>query len=103
MNNKADASMGVWLFFGMMIGLMIWIAYTQMIGPLTDATQDARAATTAAGFSGLDCDNSSISIGTKGTCVIVDFMGFGWSGGVIAMILGALGAAIIKKKTETPN
>jgi len=85
----------------MMIGLMVWIAFTQMIGSLTDATQDARAATTSSGTSGLDCDNSSISIGTKGTCVVVDFMGFGWSGAIITMILGALGAGILKKKIET--
>jgi len=94
MNKKAQAGMGIWVIFGMMIGLMAWIAFTQMIGPLTDEAQNARAVT------GLDCDNTSISKGTKGTCVIVDFMGFGYSGAIITMILGAIVGAIIKKKTE---
>lgn len=92
MNKKAQSGgMLVWGFFGMMIGLMLWIAYTQMAGPLNDATQDARAVT------GLDCTNTSISTGTKATCVIVDFMGFGWAGAIITMIFGALAGAIIKK------
>ena len=94
MNKKAQAGMGIWVIFGMMIGLMAWIAFTQMIVPLNDETQNARAVT------GLDCDNSSISTGTKGTCVIVDFMGFGYSGAVIVVILGGIVGAIIKKKVD---
>lgn len=94
MNRKAQAGMGIWVIFGMMIGAMIWLAFTQIISPLTDETQNARSVT------GLDCDNTSISTGTKGTCVIVDAMGFGFSGTIIMMIIGAITGAIIKKKVD---
>ena len=86
MNKKATGGM---IFFGMMIGVMIWIAFTQLLGPITDAT------TTARSVSQLDCDNSSISIGTKGTCVIVDWTLFGYAGAVIAAIIGAAGGGFI--------
>ena len=88
MNKKASSGM---IFFGMMLGVMVWIAFTQLLGPVTDASGDARAADQ------LDCDNESISIGTKGTCVIVDWMLFGWAGAVIAGIIGAAGGGLISK------
>lgn len=94
MNKKGFGHM---VFFGMMIGVMIWIAFTQMLGPVTDEAQTARS------VQQLDCDNSSISQGTKGTCVIVDWMVFGWSGAVIAAIIGAAGGGLLsiaKKKQE---
>jgi len=97
MNNKAE-TFGVMIFFGMMLGLMLWIAFTQMLGPATDATADARAVTQ------LDCANTSISQGTKATCVIVDFMVFGWSGAVIALIIGAAsGGLLYKIQPKKPN
>lgn len=95
MNRKAQG-FAVYTFFGMMVGLMLWIGFTQMLGPATDAAADARS------VQQLDCDNSSISIGTKATCVVVDFGVFGWSGAVITAIMGAVGGGlfskIIKKK-----
>ena len=95
MNKKATGAM---LFFGMMIGVMVWIAFTQLLGPVTDASADARS------VSQLDCDNSSISTGTKGTCVIVDWTLFGWAGAVIAGIIGIAGGSIIdsqlRKKSQ---
>ena len=95
MNKKAAGGM---IFFGIMIGVMVWIAFTQLLGPVTDATGNARS------VSQLDCANSSISIGTKGTCVIVDWMLFGWAGAVIAAIIGAASGGLIdnllKKKQQ---
>ena len=85
MNKKAGGGM---IFFGMMIGVMIWIAFTQLLGPVTDATGEARS------VSQLDCDNSSISTGTQATCIITDWMLFGWAGAVIASIIGAAGGGI---------
>ncbi|KKL06233.1 hypothetical protein LCGC14_2598070 [marine sediment metagenome] len=91
MNKKAAGGM---IFFGMMIGVMIWIAFTQLLGPVTTATGDARS------VSQLDCANSSISTGTKGTCVIVDWMLFGWAGAIIAGIIGAAGGSIIDSRLK---
>ncbi len=93
---KHKKATGAMIFFGMMMGVMIWIAFTQLLGPVTDALGNARAADQ------LDCDNESISMGTKGTCVIVDWTLFGWAGAVIASIIGAAGGGItdiiLKKK-----
>ena len=91
MNKKATGTM---IFFGMMIGVMIWIAFSQMIDPVKDATITARSP------SQLDCDNESISTGNKGTCVIVDWMLFGWAGAIIAMIFGAAGGGIVSRLTS---
>ena len=95
MNKKAA---GAGIFFGMMIGVMIWITFSQLLGPVKDQTQVARSADQ------LDCDNSSVSIGVKATCVIVDFTLFGWAGAVIATIIGAAGGGLIdsllKKKSQ---
>lgn len=92
MNKKGTVGVGV--IFGMMIGVMVWIAFTQLIGITTDFTQDARASTTSYGQSGLDCDNESISIGTKATCVVTDFMPFGWALAVFVSIFGTVGGVI---------
>ena len=95
MNKKGTGAMMV---FGMMIGVMIWITFTQLLGPVNDASADARS------VSQLDCDNSSISIGTKGTCIMVDWMQFGWAGAVIAGIIGLAGGSLIdsqlRKKSQ---
>ena len=94
MNKKGVAGM---IFFGMMISVMIWITFTQLLGPIQDSLEDARS------VQQLDCANSSISIGTKATCVIVDYTLFGWAGAVIAAIIGAAGGGIfdfVRKKKE---
>lgn len=85
---------GQMVFFGMMLSVMIWIAFTQLLDPVKDASGEARS------VSQLDCDNSSISMGTKGTCVIVDWTLFGWAGAVITAIIGAAGGKILERSLE---
>lgn len=84
---------GQMIFYGMMLAVMIWIAFTQLLGPVKDSTEDARS------LSQLDCGNSSISMGNKGTCVIVDWTLFGWAGAIIAAIIGAAGGKLLEKTT----
>ena len=84
----------LWVFFGMMMGVMIWIAFSQLLGPIKDATSDARS------VSQLDCDNSSITTGNKATCVVIDFMMFGFAGAVIAIIFGGIGGGLISKRIK---
>lgn len=95
MNKKAAGGM---VFFGMMLSVMIWITFTQLLGPVKDNLEIARSP------SQLDCGNSSISIGTKATCVVVDWTLFGWAGAIIAAIIGAAGGGFIdqqlKKKSQ---
>ena len=97
---KSQAGPLAMSFYGMMIGIMVWIAFTQLLGPTTDAVQDARSVRTEMGVSGLDCSNSSISDGTKATCVMTDFMVFGWAGAVIAGIIGAVGFGVWSLKNN---
>ena len=80
--------------YGIMLAVMIWITFTQLLGPATDATQTART------VQQLDCDNSSISDGTKASCVIVDFAVFGWAGAVIAVIISLVGLGLYHKKSD---
>ena len=95
MNKK---SFGAFTFFGLMISVMIWIGFTQLLGPAKDTLEDARS------VSQLDCGNTSISIGTKATCIIVDWTLFGWAGAIIATIIFTAGGGIIdsqlKKKQQ---
>ena len=92
--NKKGVGTLVWVFFGMMMGVMIWIAFSQLLGPIKDATSDARS------VSQLDCDNSSITTGNKATCVVIDFMMFGFAGAVIAIIFGGIGGGLISKRIK---
>ena len=86
MNKKAAGGM---IFFGMMLSVMIWIAFTQLLGPVKDQTEEARS------VSQLDCANTSISTGVKATCIVIDWTLFGWAGAVIAAIIGAAGGGLI--------
>ena len=94
MNKNGTARTTMFVFFGIMISVMLWIAFTQLLDPVTDAT------TTARSVSQLDCDNSSISQGTKGTCVIVDWTLFGWAGAIIAVIIGSAGGKLLDMSVE---
>jgi len=85
MNKKG---FGETIVFGMMISIMLWIAFVQLLGPATDEAQNARSSNQ------LDCNNSSISTGTKATCLIVDYGVFGWAGSVITAIVGAAGGGL---------
>ena len=86
MNKKG---LGAMVFYGVMISVMLWVAFTQTLGPIKDATETARAADQ------LDCNNASISSAVKGTCVIVDYALFGWAGAMIAMVIGAAGGGLV--------
>jgi hypothetical protein len=89
---KAQFGMGAMAFYGMILGITVWIAFSQLIGPAADATQDSRS------ISGLDCANASISTGTKGACVVTDWFVFGWAGAVIAGIIGIATGGFIGNK-----
>ncbi len=70
------------------------VSVSQLLGPIKDATSDARS------VSQLDCDNSSITTGNKATCVVIDFMMFGFAGAVIAIIFGGIGGGLISKRIK---
>lgn len=75
LNNKGQA-----VFLGIMVFVMVFIVMVQFITPIKNQISEARASDK------LDCTNSSISVGVKGTCVIVDwylpyFMGVVIAGG----------------------
>lgn len=91
MNKKG---LGTSIFFGIMISVLIWISFGQTLGPIKDATELARDT------DNLDCNNASVSTGVKSTCVVVDFMLFGWAGVVIAAVLGAAGGGIFDLATR---
>ncbi len=93
MNKKGQTGTGV--FFGIMIAVMLWVAFSQTLDPIKDATTSAR------GVDQLDCGNGSISIGTKSTCVIVDWAQFGYAGTIITVIIGAAGGGILGKIVES--
>ncbi len=80
---------GQMVFFGIMISVMIWIAFSQLLGPVKDQITTARA------VDQLDCANSSNSVGTKATCVVTDWTLFGWAATIISVIIGAAGGKFI--------
>jgi len=92
MNKKGGSGVGI--FFGIMIAVMVWIAFSQLLGPMVTATSDARA------VDQLDCDNSSISTGEKATCVIVDYTVFGFTAAIISVIIGLAGGGLIGVLTK---
>lgn len=81
MNKKG--SMGILL--GIMLGLMIWIAFVQTLEPVKNEIQNAR------GVNALDCINTTITTGNKAACVVVDWMLFGWAGAIVIVAVGAAG------------
>lgn len=62
MNKKSQ-----FIFVGIMIAIMTFIVLVQFINPLKSQINTARSP------DNLDCINSSISVGNKATCVIVDW------------------------------
>ena len=89
MNKKGQTGTGI--FVGMMLGIMIFIALSQMLNPIKTTIETARSPDQ------LDCGNSSISIGTKATCVVVDWTMFGFVGAVLATIFGGIGGFVVQK------
>ncbi len=89
-NKKSQA-----VLVGGMLGLLAFIMVVQFIAPIKGFITDTRAVT------GLDCINSSITVGTKATCVIVDWTLPGFVGAIIFTAIGIAGGAVfrrIKKK-----
>jgi len=82
MNKKGQT-----LFYGFMIFLMIIISVIAILDAFKGNIENARSA------DNLDCDNTSISVGSKGTCILVDFSMFYFVGTCFA-----LGAAYLTGK-----
>lgn len=58
---------GQMIFVGIGIAVMVFLTVIAMIPALKDGI------TTARDVDNLDCSNSSISVGTQATCIVVDF------------------------------
>jgi len=69
---------GQMVFVAIMVFIMVIITVVTLIEPLKDQI------TTARDSDHLDCDNASISVGTKATCVVTDFTLFYFVGVAIA-------------------
>ena len=82
---------GQFIFLGIMIAVMVFIVLVQLITPIKDSIVDARDA------DHLDCTNSTNSVGTKATCVIVDFSLFYFVGVMLAVAVGGIGGFAVKK------
>lgn len=63
MNRKADT-----VFMGIVFGIMIFVAGTLFISFISDRVADL------AGSTGLNCDDSTISDGVKGACLITELV-----------------------------
>ena len=57
---------GQMIFLALMVFVIVFAAIVQLILPIQQQIVTARASDK------LDCNNSSISVGTKGACVLVD-------------------------------
>lgn len=84
MNNSGQTAL-----LGIMIGVMIFMLAMIFIDPIKDVITDAR------GADQLDCSNTSISDGSKATCLVVDLILPYFIGVVIAVAGAWLGAKII--------
>jgi len=88
MNKKGQA-----IFVGIMVFIMAFIVLTQFINPIKDVVSTTRNA------SNLDCANTSISVGDRSTCLLVDvflpyFFGMGLAAGA-----GLLTARFISQRS----
>jgi len=86
MNKKGQG-----VFVGIMVFVVLFIAVIQLIPLLKDIISTARAP------GALDCDNASISVPQRGTCVLVDFTLFYFVGVALAVAFGAIGVYGYKK------
>ena len=71
---------------GMMVAVVLLIFLMQIITPLKELAQEQRT--------NMDCGNTSISTGTKATCILIDWYTFYF----IGMCLAAGVSFIIAKK-----
>ena len=74
MNNSGQVAI-----YSIMIGILVFLIVLAVSPLLKEITEEARDS------SHLDCDNASISTGTKATCIVTDLYLFGF----VAAILGA--------------
>ena len=77
MNKKAQS-----IFGGIQIFIMVFLALIALIPTIKDVITIARDS------NHLDCGNTAITIGTKGTCLLVDFTMFYFVGMTIAAGMG---------------
>jgi hypothetical protein len=91
MNSKGQV-----VLFSLMMGLILIILAIAFTSPLTQYIGGFRNTTNDIGeFSGLDCDNSSISDFQKATCLISDLTVPYFIGIVLALAGIVIGARII--------
>jgi len=82
-NKKAQAAIA-----GFGVAVIVFISLVVMIEPMKELIDIARDS------SHLDCSNSSISTGTKASCIIIDF----WLPYFSMIVLGIAGAYVMGKK-----
>lgn len=92
MNKKAEiGSIG----FSIVIGISLFIVAMAVVNLLTPEITNARAATA------LDCTNSSISDGTKLTCLAVDWAIPGYFLAIFAAFGGMVITRLLTKRRKT--
>ena len=82
---------GQLIFLGFMIGIVVFIIAVMFLPVIKDLASDVRSP------SKLDCGNTTISTGTKMTCIVVDISPFYLFGAALAAAVGAIGLIGIKK------
>lgn len=80
------------LMISAMLGFIVFILAVQLITPIKTFVDSAR------GAAGLDCTAADITVGTRATCVIVDWMLPGFVGALIFAAIGIAGGEYFKKK-----
>lgn len=77
---------GQFVFVGLMVAAVVFIMVVSLIEPLKDQASTARNA------SNLDCDNTSLTGSSAGTCIVTDTFLFAWVGIALAVALTFIGA-----------
>ncbi len=73
---------GQFVFLGIMVAIAAFIVLVQLTPVMKDQITALR------GTDNLDCDNTSISVMTKATCVVSDVALFYWFGSALAVAIG---------------
>lgn len=87
---------GQWIFVGIMVFIMAFIVIVQFTPILKDQIIDMRSPTK------MDCTNSSITTGSKMTCIVVDSTLFYFVGICIAAAAGYIGGKKILYRFSPP-
>lgn len=85
---------GQTVLLGIMIFVMGFIVLVQMITPIKDQITELRNA------SNLDCENNTISFGSRSTCVIADAGLFYFFGAGLAALGALLGGKFIFERAR---